>query len=146
MTSRKTRFEIRVVHVPVLTAEKLQIDKAADTYPICEKIANQQEECLLVISLDASYHVFNSRVISIAAPHRGLSWMATVFRGAVADGADAIIVVHNHPGSNAFPSGQDNRFYNRLGKACEIMEIELADFLVVSGEQLYSLNSGKMVK
>ena len=53
--------------------------------------------------------------------------------------ATSIVISHNHPSGNPNPSVADIKVTMKLKQACEIMEIELIDHLVVTqGEKFYS--------
>lgn len=53
------------------------------------------------------------------------------FRGAIADSAHSILVVHNHPSGDPTPSDQDIFVTERLEKAGEVVGIPLVDHIVV---------------
>lgn len=52
--------------------------------------------------------------------------------------ASALIVCHNHPSGNARPSVQDDRFTRKLHESCRIMDINLADHLILCDGGYYS--------
>lgn len=53
--------------------------------------------------------------------------------------ATSIVISHNHPSGNPNPSMADIKVTMKFKQACEIMEIELIDHLVVTqGEEFYS--------
>ncbi len=49
-----------------------------------------------------------------------------------------VILVHNHPSGNLKPSEADKRITNKLFKACEIVEINLLDHLIISKDRYLS--------
>jgi len=145
MMKPNVRFEIQIAQVPVIKAQPHQIRNAKDAYPILQHIANQREEHIVAISLNNEDYVINSRIVAIGANHLGLTWIPTIFRGAICDGADAIIVAHNHPSGTVWPSKLDNKLHGILVKACTLLELEFYDFIIVSGEHLYAYSADKMV-
>ncbi len=52
--------------------------------------------------------------------------------------ASAIILVHNHPSGKLIPSEQDKAITKRLKEACNLLEIELLDHLIISKYGYYS--------
>lgn len=50
-----------------------------------------------------------------------------------------IICVHNHPSGDPIPSSEDINFTNRLKNACQIMQIELLDHIIIGDNVYYSL-------
>lgn len=55
-------------------------------------------------------------------------------------GASCIIVVHNHPSGKLVPSESDKSITNKLKAACELIDINLLDHLIISKEGYYSFN------
>lgn len=55
-------------------------------------------------------------------------------------GASSIIMVHNHPSGKLVPSESDKSITNRLKQACELIDINLLDHLIISKEGYYSFN------
>jgi DNA repair protein RadC len=53
-------------------------------------------------------------------------------------GATGIIISHNHPSGNLFPSGVDDKLTKQIKSACEIMEFSLVDHLIITSEGYYS--------
>lgn len=54
--------------------------------------------------------------------------------------ATSIVLIHNHPSGNLNPSEQDKVITNKLKKACEILDLNLLDHLVVSRNAYYSFS------
>jgi DNA repair protein RadC len=62
-----------------------------------------------------------------------------VFREATAAGAAAIVVFHNHPSGDAFPSADDGALTDRLVEAGELMGIPVLDHVVLGDGQFCSM-------
>lgn len=54
-----------------------------------------------------------------------------VFRAAIAAGAAAIVVVHNHPSGDPTPSEQDIKVTRDLMRAGQLLKIELVDHIIL---------------
>lgn len=60
-------------------------------------------------------------------------------------GASSIIMVHNHPSGKLVPSESDKSITNRLKQACELIDINLLDHLIISLDGYYSFSdSGQL--
>ena len=46
--------------------------------------------------------------------------------------ASGIILSHNHPSGNIVASSSDNAITSKLKKACEILDITLLDYIILS--------------
>ncbi len=62
-----------------------------------------------------------------------------VFRPAVALGATAVILAHNHPSGDPTPSAQDRDVTRRVATAGRVLGVALLDHLVVAGGTFTSL-------
>jgi DNA repair protein RadC len=60
-----------------------------------------------------------------------------VLQAAIKANAAGIIVCHNHPSGNLKPSESDTKVTKKLKNACEIMDIQLLDHLIITPEEAY---------
>jgi hypothetical protein len=67
-----------------------------------------------------------------------------VFREALAGGASAIVMFHNHPSGDPWPSGDDMKMTRRMYDAGELMGITLIDHLVLADNRYYSFRENCM--
>jgi len=58
--------------------------------------------------------------------------------------AQSIIIAHNHPSGNTQPSDADINITKKLKDACQIMEINLLDHLIITSDSHYSMNDEGM--
>jgi DNA repair protein RadC len=124
-------------------AEKVQretfIECSGDVHRLlAQKFRDLDQEVFSVILLDTKH-----RVISIEELFHGTINTASVFprevvKRALAQGAAAIIAVHNHPSGNPEPSAEDRRVTEDLKNACQLMEIVLLDHIVVGSNGYFS--------
>jgi len=61
-----------------------------------------------------------------------------VFQAAIKANASGIIVCHNHPSGNLNPSESDTKITNKIKEAGNLMDIQLLDHLIITGEDYYS--------
>ena len=62
-----------------------------------------------------------------------------VFRSAIRDAANSILLVHNHPSGDPTPSGQDISVTERLEQTAEIVGIPVIDHIVVGADKAISI-------
>lgn len=55
--------------------------------------------------------------------------------------ATALILIHNHPSGRAIPSTEDIRLTQQIIYACELLDIEVHDHLIVGKQDIYSMRS-----
>ena len=97
-----------------------------------------QEEFWLV-TLDTKNQPINKHQITVGTLRNSLVHPREVFRPAIADAANCIIVVHNHPSGDPTPSDQDVSVTERLEQAAEIIGIPLIDHIVIAGDKALSI-------
>ncbi len=62
-----------------------------------------------------------------------------IFAIALKATATSIILCHNHPSGNLRPSNEDVRITEKLKQAGKLLEIEVHDHLIISGDGYFSL-------
>lgn len=68
--------------------------------------------------------------------------MRELFGRALAEGATAIIIAHNHPSGNCRPSPHDIEATIRLSAIGQALDIELLDHLIFTHNSVYSMRAG----
>jgi DNA repair protein RadC len=68
-----------------------------------------------------------------------------IMQSVILSNATQIIIAHNHPSGNLQPSAEDTYITKRVKKACEILNVELLDHLIITSENYYSFgDNGKL--
>lgn len=68
--------------------------------------------------------------------------MRDIFGRALAEGARAIIIAHNHPSGDCRPSAHDISATRRLASIAAALDIELLDHLIFTRQSVYSMRAG----
>jgi DNA repair protein RadC len=61
-----------------------------------------------------------------------------IMKAAIYSTCHGIILCHNHPSGNTQPSPQDDILTERLGKAAQLMSMQLLDHIIISDKYYYS--------
>lgn len=101
-------------------------------------IGSSKQERFFVILLDTALHRIRDFEVSRGALDRSVVYPREVFREAVKHAAKGIIVLHNHPGGQAFPSKADEKVTATLKESGEILGIQLFDHLIITANDFYS--------
>ncbi len=64
----------------------------------------------------------------------------TIARRALELGATGVVVSHNHPSGNLYPSDTDKSLTKKLIQGLRVLDISLIDHIIVSDEGYYSLS------
>jgi len=98
-----------------------------------------ERECVVAIYLDARHRTIGTHVVSVGTASESSVHPREVFRPAIAAGASAVIVAHNHPTGDATPSQHDRGVTDRLLQAGELLGIDVLDHVVVGDDHVFSI-------
>ncbi|MFY9399029.1 MAG: DNA repair protein RadC [Desulfomonilia bacterium] len=109
------------------------------------EIGGEKSEHFLLLCLNAA-----GRLIHLERLCRGTVNMAhvyprEVFRTALARGASALILIHNHPSGTLSPSVHDERLTRALTELGEGLGIPVHDHIIVTRDQAYSIRLGRPI-
>lgn len=96
-----------------------------------------------VMLLDTKYRVLRTKLLSVGTLDASVVHPREVFRDAVAAGAAALVLFHNHPSGDPWPSRDDEDLTRRLKAAGVVMGIEVADHLILADTRYFSFKEAK---
>lgn len=92
-------------------------------------------ENFLAISLDAQHRPIGVTKVTSGILNSSLVHPRETYRVAVAMGAAAIIVAHNHPSGDPTPSVDDRAVTDQLVAAGKILDIPCFDHIIIAGDR-----------
>lgn len=98
--------------------------------------SNQEE--VFVLYLNARGSIIKSEVLFKGTERSSNVSINEILRRAILLKCNGIILSHNHPGDNAFPSNSDDKLTIRINEACKMMDIRFIDHLIVCKSNYYS--------
>lgn len=104
-------------------------------------------EVVCVINMKADGTPINCNFAGMGTVNRSLACPRELFKSSILSNAAMMMLVHNHPSGNLSPSKEDINLTGQLIVLCDMMEIPLADHVIVGGDsgQYFSfLNNGLM--
>lgn len=111
----------------------------ADMMNSCFGLSDAAEEYVYMICFNTSLNrILGIFEISHGTVDSSMLQPRELFIRAVLCGAVKIIIIHNHPGSECSPSGEDRTVTKRIMKAADIMGIKLLDHIIVCDKGFYS--------
>ena len=99
---------------------------------------NRRVEQFGVLLLDTKHRVLRCTVLSVGTLDASIVHPREVFREAVAAGAAAIVLFHNHPSGDPEPSTEDTRLTERLMAAGVMMGINVLDHVILGDARYFS--------
>jgi DNA repair protein RadC len=112
---------------------------AGDVFAAMSDLRGAQQEHFVCFDLNARHRVIARRVVHIGTLANVDVHPREVFRGAIAGGAAAVILAHNHPSGEADPSRADIEVTKRLREVGELCGIAVLDHVVVAEHGFISL-------
>lgn len=119
--------------------ERPRIGSPADVYRwFAPLMADLSAEEFHVLALDSQSAVLRDLLITRGILNSSLVHPREVFRGAIAEAAAGIIVVHNHPSGDPTPSPDDRAVTRQLIEAGRILDLPVYDHVVVGNGRYVS--------
>lgn len=117
-----------------------------DIFPVLkEKIINFHKEYFIVASLDNRNKVINVDIVSIGTLNSSLIHPRETFEVAIKNHAAGIIICHNHPSGELEPSKDDLVVTKNLVEAGKLLNIEVADHLIITKDNYYSFKENNII-
>jgi DNA repair protein RadC len=116
-----------------------QIKSSSDVFnllqPAMEDIPHEE---FWILFLNRSNKVINRFKVSQGGVSGTVTDVRIIMKKAIENLASGIIVCHNHPSGNLTPSESDNKITKKIREAGELMDVQLLDHLIISGNEYYS--------
>ena len=90
------------------------------------------------VFLDRRAKVIDQQMLSKGTLSQTSIDCRTVLRNALIVNAASLILLHNHPSGDPRPSAQDIHFTERLYKACDLMDVNLLDHIIIGEDGFFS--------
>jgi DNA repair protein RadC len=122
--------------------KKTKITNSKDSYELLKQMYDDDTleycESSIVIYLNRANNSIGWQKISQGGITGTVVDVRMVLATALKCGATGIILSHNHPSGNLFPSDADDKLTKQIFEASKIMEIQLLDHLIITSEGYYS--------
>jgi DNA repair protein RadC len=121
------------------TEEKLKISGSKDAFDLLKShLQDLRHEEFWVILLNRANRVIKKQQISQGGVAGTVADPKIIFKSAIEDLASGIILAHNHPSGNLTASQADVELTRKLKEAGKLLEIQVLDHLIVSGQKYFS--------
>lgn len=123
-------------------AEKMSSSATAGRF--CMRlIGSERTECVAVLSLGADMKLIRAQIIQRGNFAQAPLYARNIAEIAIRNGAAAVILTHNHPSGVTVPSKEDVEATNSLKQALNVLDIALADHIIVTRKEYYSMFAKK---
>lgn len=103
------------------------------------------EEYCYMIAMNSSCKVLGIFLISKGTANVSLVTPREVYIRALLSGAVQIVLCHNHPSGNVVPSEQDIVITRKVKEAGELININLADHIIIGSDSYLSFKEAKIL-
>jgi len=133
-------MQCRVCLVREGETDTVRIRNPEDVYQLVkDDLANSDREMLLSVMLATSGHLIGVEVVSIGTLNASHVSPREIFKSAILANACSIILCHNHPSGQLNASVEDHRITDTIAEAGKLLDIRLADHIIVSHRGFKSL-------
>lgn len=146
---RIPQYKIQLVREKSSLYETKRITGSYDAANIVSQyIGNTDRENLVVLLLDIKNKVIGINTVSVGSLNGSIANTREIFKPAILSNAAAIILAHNHPSGETYPSADDDKTTKRVREAGKIMDIPLLDHIIVGldANHYYSYADERKIK
>ncbi len=123
-------------------AEPPLIDTAEQAAAIVRPhLLEKPQEHVVALLLDVRHRLIRLHPVAVGSLSASLVHPREVFRPAIAAGAAAMLLAHNHPSGDPEPSAADVELTRRLQDAGELVGIPVVDHLIIATGGVVSLRA-----
>lgn len=110
------------------------------------ELIGEQQEVFAVLCLDSQLRKLSFNKLFYGSINYCNISINQLLRHAIQKQATFIVIAHNHPKGLAKPSREDYDLTQQIFKACQLLEIELLDHMIIAAEQSYSFTEHGLIK
>lgn len=119
-----------------------KIKNASDIFKRIEKFnINFEQENFIIFYLNNQNKVIKGEILFKGGINSCVVCPNTIFRKALLNKSNKIIIAHNHPSGELKPSCEDIDIYNKLINAGEMINIDILDSIIFNKKEFYSLKN-----
>lgn len=112
-------------------------DKIIDVAINVLELHEQAEESFYIFTLDTKNQINGIFEVSRGTLNASIVHPREVFKRALMQNANSIILMHNHPSGDPAPSTEDINITNRLVEAGDMLGIRVLDHIIIGDENNY---------
>ncbi len=118
---------------------KKPINSAKDVYDMfVDEMRSYKKEVLKVVLLDTKNVPISVKDVSVGTLNSSLIHPREVFKDAIKESANSIILVHNHPSGSVDPSEEDLEMTKKLIEVGKLMKIPVVDHIIIGDKKFWN--------
>jgi len=126
---------------------KARVDSSKDVYElIYPELRFTKKEQFYCLYLDTRNSLIRKELVSVGNLNTSVIHPREIFRSAIKESANSVILAHNHPSGNPEPSKDDLEITKLLVNAGKLMGIQVLDHVVIGDGIYISMADRALVK
>ena len=118
---------------------KVLVKNAKDVFDYARnKMSGLDREQFAILHLDTKNNITKYDVVSVGILNASIIHPREIFKPAIKESSNSIILLHNHPSGDPTPSTEDEDVTKCLQKAGELLNIPVLDHVIVGAGMYYS--------
>ena len=135
---RIPRYTVSLVRDSSVSVESKSIQKSSVARDILDKfLEGADRENFVVMLLDQKNKVIGINTVSVGSLGAAIVHPREVFKPAILSNCAAIILGHNHPSGDPYPSPEDRKTTGQLVEGGKLLGITVLDHIII-GNGYYS--------
>ncbi|EHJ53197.1 RadC family protein [Streptococcus macacae] len=102
------------------------------------ELGEKKQEHLVALYLDTQNYIIKKQTIFIGSVRRSIAEPREILHYACKTMATSLIIVHNHPSGETYPSENDLYFTEKIKRSCDDIGVVLLDHIIVGRKGYYS--------
>ena len=101
-------------------------------------LAGRTRETFVVLFLNRRNALLSTEILFEGTLTQAVIFPREIVKYALLKNAAAIICGHNHPSGEVKPSADDQAITRKIKQACQLVDIQLLDHLIIAGGEFFS--------
>ena len=106
-------------------------------FPLWPDIEYRESFCILLLS--RGLRILGLSWISLGGVTGTVVDAKIIFQTALKANACSVILMHNHPSGQLYPSEADRRITRKIKDGAKLLDIDIPDHIILSSESFYSM-------
>ncbi len=129
-----------------VVGHQFKIDSAKVVFDyLCQSMQKEKKELFKVFFLNNVNKILEIEDIFCGTVDQTVIYPREIIKSALDKNATRLIFAHNHPSGNLKPSNYDIQVTRELKNACQAVQIELLDHIIIGGDGYYSFRANKLL-
>lgn len=103
-----------------------------------DKLKEEKQEKFYVLHLNTKNILLKEELVSLGTIDSSLVSPINIFKSAIKNSVNKIILIHNHPSGDPTPSEEDLEVTSKLSEIGELLGIKILDHIIIGKEGFWS--------